>query len=444
MALAPLTVFFGSNSSGKSSLNQFLIMMKQTVRSPDRNSVFDFGDVGDAVRLGSFREAVFQHDLDREIEVETEWRLASPMQIRDPRTARRYGGDHLWFEALARQSPRSRIVQSEGFSYGIGSAEANEVEVTLDRDERRPDRWRLDAEEYELVRNQGRAWELPKPVQFYGFPQEVSVYYQNAGFLADLELALETQLNGLSYLGPLRSRPERLYSWSGAEPEDVGWRGQHTVQALLAATERGLNWREKARRRPFQVVTAYWLQQMGLVHSFAVEPIAPGRDEYEVRVRTSPRGAEVKLTDVGFGVSQVLPVLVQAFYAPPNSTVLMEQPEIHLHPSVQASLADVMIAAIQAREHGQPRGVQLIVESHSEHLLRRLLRRIAEEAVKPSDIALYFCYGGGAHGSSIDRLEVDAFGDILNWPPDFFGDELEDVAVQAEVGMQRRLNLPAS
>jgi predicted ATPase len=179
---------------------------------------------------------------------------------------------------------------------------------------------------------------------------------------------------------------------------------------------------------------------MGLVHSFSVGEIAPDRDEYEVLVKTSARAEEVKLTDVGFGVSQVLPVVVQSFYAPAHSTVLMEQPEIHLHPSVQASLADLFIAAVTAREGGERRGVQLVVESHSEHLLRRLQRRIAEGTIKETDVAVYFCYSGTL-GSDMDRLEIDSYGDIINWPPDFFGDELEDVAVQAAVGMQRRLNL---
>jgi predicted ATPase len=132
--------------------------------------------------------------------------------------------------------------------------------------------------------------------------------------------------------------------------------------------------------------------------------------------------------------------VVQAFYAPANSTVLMEQPEIHLHPSVQSSLADLLIAATRAREGGEPRNVQLIVESHSEHLLTRLQRRIAEGELDPGDVALYFCYAG-PNGSDIDRLEVDDYGNILNWPPDFFGDELEDISIQARVGMQRKLRL---
>ena len=81
------------------------------------------------------------------------------------------------------------------------------------------------------------------------------------------------------------------------------------------------------------------------------------------------------LTDIGFGVSQVLPVLVQCFYANHGSTLILEQPDIHLHPSAQAGLADLFIAAKKSP------GVQILFESHSEHLLRRLQRRIAEEKV---------------------------------------------------------------
>jgi predicted ATPase len=439
--LAPLTVFFGANSSGKSSINHFLMMLRQTVRSPDRNSVFDFGDANAAVRLGSFRDVVFRHDLEQDLSFRLEFELPSPMTVRDPRSGTRYSGDSLELSASARQPPgRSRTAQSEGFGYRLLAKGESRLGISMARDERRTNRWRLEAENYELVRNPGRAWELPRPVQFYGFPNEASLYFQNTLFLSDLELALEERLENLSYLGPLRSPPERLYSWSGNVPEDVGWRGQNAVQAILAASDRMLNWKPKSPRIPFEQVIAEWLVEMNLLHSFSVSPIAPDRDEYEVRVKTSARAEEVRLTDVGFGVSQVLPVLVQAFYAPPHSTVLMEQPEIHLHPAVQASLADLLIAAITAREDGAPRGVQLIVESHSEHLLRRLQRRIAEEEIDENDVALYFCYPA-SNGSEIDRLELDTYGDIVNWPPDFFGDELEDVAVQAEVGMQRRLNI---
>lgn len=442
--LAPLTVIFGSNSSGKSSINHFLMMLRQTTLSPDRNSVFEFGDTSAAVQLGSFRDVIFEHDLERRLRFRLDWQLKPALAVRDPRSRHRYTGDRLVFEAAAQQpaTRSARTAQSEGFRYSLVKDDGErELAVSMVRDSKRPSRWQLRTQDYSLVRTPGRAWELPKPVQFFGFPDEASVYFQNSAFLADLELTLTERLQSISYLGPLRLPPQRLYSWSGNAPTDVGWQGGNTVQAILAASERSLNWRPKARTRGFEEVVAGWLVQMGLLHSFDVHEIAPDSSQFEVRVKAHPRSEVVKLTDVGFGISQVLPVVVQSFYAPPRSTVLMEQPEIHLHPAVQSALADLFIAAVSAREEGEPRDVQLIIESHSEHLLRRLQRRIAEGEISENDVALYFAYPGQRGGSTLDRLELDRNGDILNWPPDFFGDELEDVAVQAALGMQRKLNL---
>jgi predicted ATPase len=141
----------------------------------------------------------------------------------------------------------------------------------------------------------------------------------------------------------------------------------------------------------------------------------------------------VLIPDVGFGVSQVLPVLVQCYYAPEGSIIVFEQPEIHLHPRVQASLADVFIDAAKERS------VQIIVESHSEHLVRRLQRRVAEaKDVSNADIALYFASTPlDASSSSLEKLDVDLFGNIVNWPADFFGDELGELAAMATAAATR-------
>jgi predicted ATPase len=442
LEFAPLTILFGPNSSGKSSINHLLMLLKQTVRSADRNSVLDLGDPSSPVDLGSFRDLIFRHQLRNRLRFELEWSLDTALEIRDPRSRHRYYGDRLAFRAEVRQPEASRVAQSEGFRYELRSRDPDTpgLDVNLTRDPKRPSRWKLVSENYDFVRTTGRAWELPRPVQFYGFPNEALVYFQNSAFLSDLEFNLEAQIGRVSYLGPLRSPPARRYTWGGGVPEDVGLNGGSAVQALLSARERSLNFRPRARTRSLETVVAEWLQEMGLISTFDVVEIAPDSDLFEVRVRVGRTSEEVKLTDVGFGVSQVLPVVVQCFYAPANSTVLMEQPELHLHPSVQASLADLFIAAVTARERGKQRRVQLVVESHSEHLLRRLLRRIAEERVRPEDVAMYMCTQT-RKGSAIERLEVDEYGDVLNWPPDFFGNELEDVAIQAEIGIQRRLKV---
>jgi predicted ATPase len=148
-------------------------------------------------------------------------------------------------------------------------------------------------------------------------------------------------------------------------------------------------------------------------------------------------GSEVKITDVGFGVSQVLPPLVEAFYCQPGSVIWLEQPEIHLHPQVQAKLADVFISAVQASEKWEPRNVQLIIESHSEHFLNRLQRRIAEGIIHPNDVAIYFCKRR-YNAAELEALQLNLFGEIENWPENFFGDEMEDLTARTVAAMSRK------
>jgi len=168
-----------------------------------------------------------------------------------------------------------------------------------------------------------------------------------------------------------------------------------------------------------------------------VRPVAEGRKEYEVIIKTHKKACEVKITDVGFGLSQVLPALVQAFYCEPYSTVWMEQPEIHLHPQVQANLADVFISSIKSREGGKDRNVQLIIESHSEHFLNRLQRRVAEGVISAEDVAVYFCRKAGER-TELEPLRLNEFGEIENWPDNFFGDEMADISARVVAAMERQ------
>ena len=285
------------------------------------------------------------------------------------------------------------------------------------------------AERFRFIRNRGRAWRLPGPLWSYAFPDQARTYFQNASFLADLETAYEEQMDGLYYLGPLRE----YYLWSGARPATVGVKGEETIGAILAMTAEGeqRNVGYKARLRPFQEIVAHWLAELGVIHDFRVEEIVSGSNRWQARVITRKGGAEVLLTDVGFGVSQVLPVVTLLQYVPPGSTVILEQPEIHLHPLAQATLADVIINAVTHR------ALQIIVESHSEHLQLRLQRRVAEEKIGSGDVTLYFCDITDG-GSILERLQLDLFGKIENWPTNFMGDAFGEAA-EAEKARLRRM-----
>lgn len=436
--LAPLTVIFGANSAGKSSLGHLLLALKQTVLSPDRKRALHLGDDKSLIDLGTLAECLHNHDLKNPLQFALGWDFPGKMEFRDPLTPSRFAGDGLRLAATLQADAREQpIVRRIAYSLMLGKEPCLCIEYRRNEN----NKFEITSNEYKLVRTVGRGWPLDEPDKFYRISDQSRARFQNADFLSDFALSTEAALNSIHHLGPLRDHPKRIYSWSGETPESVGARGEFSVAAILAASSRGrmLNRGPKKRQARFDEFIAQWLKDLGIIHSFAVKPVSEGRKEYEVLVKTHHASSEVKITDVGFGVSQVLPALVQAFYCPRNSTVWMEQPEIHLHPQVQAELADVFISATQAREDGKERNVQLIVESHSEHFLNRLQRRVAEGEVKPDDVAIYFCRRSGGV-AELEPLRLNVLGEIENWPENFFGDEMADISARTLAAMQRQIN----
>lgn len=433
--LAPLTVIFGGNSAGKSSLGHLLLALKQTALLSDRKRSLHLGDPNSLIDLGTFSDCLYGHDMSNKLEFSLQWKLSTVLSVENTLNPKKeiYQGDELSLDATLKVG-KSDQPEIEKIRYALIKDGKQTLEINQTPDNS------LVADPLKLIKSVGRSWKLDSPEKFYRFADATLARFQNAGFLADFSLEVERMLNALFYLGPLRSHPERIYPWSGNTPPDVGMRGESAVAALLAA-ERDQRKLNRGKGKPLQAFAAFiakWLTELGVIHSFSVKPVAKGRKEYEVLIKTHADAPEVKLTDVGFGISQVLPALVEAFYAPPNSTVWMEQPEIHLHPQVQARLADAFISAVQAWEGGQPRNVQLIVESHSEHFLSRLQRRVAEGVIAPEDVAIYFCKRSGK-SAELQPLELDLYGNIQNWPNNFFGNEMEDIAARTTAAMDRKI-----
>ena len=97
-----------------------------------------------------------------------------------------------------------------------------------------------------------------------------------------------------------------------------------------------------------------------------------------------------------------------------------------------------MIDVINSRETGKDRNIQLVIETHSEHFLRRLQRRIAEERVARDSVAAYFAKADRMP-ARLEPLDIDEYGNILNWPEHFFGDDMGDITLQAKAAMKKRL-----
>lgn len=437
LRLAPLTVLFGSNSAGKSSLGHLLLALKQTVLSPDRKAALHLGDQNALIDLGTFKDCLHNHDLTKALAFSLKWEMPKSILVKNSlKPSEQYRGRTLNLYARLQASNREQP-QVNKLEYRL--IDEDQVRLTIIHSLDEAGKIHLDSNPLCLVHPRGRKWPLDPPERFYGFSSRTLAKFQNADFLSDFALETGRLFNQLYYLGPLREPPQRMYSWAGDTPPDVGQRGEFSISALLAAKGRGrkLNRGPKYRYQEFDQFIADWLTDLGVISNFRIAPVAEGRKEYEVFIKTTPGTPEVKLTGVGFGVSQVLPALIQAFYSPPNSIVWMEQPEIHLHPAVQANLADVFISAVQANEDGKTRKTQLIIESHSEHLLTRLQRRIAEKKISPENVAIYFVSHNG-EGAKIEELEIDLYGEIKNWPENFFGDEMKDIAARTKAAIDRR------
>lgn len=434
--LAPLTVIFGANSAGKSSLGHLLLALKQTALLTDRKRALHLGDVNSQIDLGTFKDCLYGHDLSAQLKFKLQWRLPRIVVLSNPLDEyEQYSGDSMNLRSVIR-ADRNDQPQTESFKYQLLDGD----EVTLAGrhwlDEKNKPQLKTDP--MNLVMKMGRKWPIEPPEKFYRFSDVTLARYQNADVLAEFPLQLERLLAGITYLGPLREPPRRTYSWAGDTVPDVGHRGDLAIAALLAARQEGrkLNRGPNKRYESFDGLIAKWLHELGVIDQFQVKQMGKGRKEYEVLVKTSKAAPEVKLTDVGFGVSQVLPALVQAFYARPDTTVWMEQPEIHLHPRVQANLADAFISAVQSGEDSKGRNVQLIIESHSEALLLRLQRRVAEGVIGKDDIAVYFVRQSG-EGVNLEALRLDMLGEIENWPDDFFGDDMGDIAARTLAAIKR-------
>ncbi len=426
--MAPLTGFFGANSSGKSSLLQMLLLLKQTAESNDRNLVLKTGSIQEGyVNLGTAPEITFRDSTVMTLQVV--WDLAgkSAFSVPVPVVGGNIKVEQLAFKTVIHAAQQRTYVDNLQYTSG------NNFSVDLSRQPNNHYTIRIEVDGKPPVRAQGRPRVYMKPEKCYSFSDEAMRYYQDTSYLSDLALQFERRFQQLYYLGPLREYPQRTYTWAGENPVDVGLKGELAVPALLGGRNRKVYPDGRKRYSKLETRVAQWLVDLDLAHSFETRPLYRGSSEYAVWLKRHRRSAEVRITDMGIGVSQVLPVLVLCYCVPEGSTVILEQPELHLHPSVQAGLADVFVDCIKNR------GLQIILESHSEYMLRRLQLRLARSEITPEDTALYFCEIRDGI-SDLISLDVDMFGTIHNWPDEFFGNLAGDMVASFEAGLQRQIS----
>lgn len=447
-----ITGLFGPNSSGKSAILQTLLLLKQTSQLDDGNLFLHFGDShGDYTDFGSYTEIIHKRDRRRRLLLGMTWSDTNRRRIA-PRSRPQPNEYSLDIQLSAARSHGQERVRVERLKYVLGdfldfsdttaaTFDTNVLRENLQIECSRPSR-RSVGYEIRLRWGERVKIDLPSRRQYepsgaYRIPyrafydleakahdsddQSVPRLARHQSpigpFLRTVPRRIDEFLTRVYYLGPIREYPRRYNSWVGTLPATVGRRGEWTVQILLASQSGDSRNEEQPKIDDVEV----WLDKLGVAENVDLRPIGDGSRIWEL-ILTPAKGGGTKanITDVGFGVSQILPVVVALLYAQPGSTVLLEHPEIHLHPRVQMDLVDFFIYAAKER------GIQIVFESHSEYMLARLQRRLAESngsdsPVSTKDVKLYFCSLENGR-STLDPLEVNRNGSIQNWPHDFFGD----------------------
>ena len=243
------------------------------------------------------------------------------------------------------------------------------------------------------------------------------------------------------YLGPLRDEPKPFYPRvAGIDPGDVGSKGEHTAAVLHLQRDTVVKYvptaafEEDSVRRlvatsPLADAVAEWLQYLGVADDVDSENM--GKFGHQLTV-SFPYGQKIRdLTHVGVGVSQALPIVVASLLADSGTTLLFEQPELHLHPRVQTLLGDFFLSMTHLDK-------QCIIETHSEHIVNRLRLRTAMLSDAWRDPVKIYFVERGDNGTSFSDVVVNEYGAILDWPEGFFDEGQREAESILQAATARR------
>ena len=355
LPLRPLTLLSGANASGKSTVMQALVLLHQTMREHEWSSRLMLN--GAAVRLGTAIDVIDQ----------VHGRRGFGITLLDGESSR-----FLWeFEG-----------ERDEMSMAVGQA-----------------RGETDA---------GDSWDVSgsEPLH-YLLPARVD------------GRSLTGRLRGLTYLTAERLGPREHYMFDDPQLTPVvGPRGEYTVSVLHSGRdarvlgELAIESAPPTRLRQVEARMAQFFPDCEL----AIIPI-PRANAATLGIRISKDTDFHRPVHTGFGLTQVLPIVVAALSADRDDLLLIENPEVHMHPAGQAAMGEFLAEVTAA-------GVQVMIETHSDHVLNGIRRTVRDRKLPGDDVALYFFRPRREDGAE-DEPQVltpamDADGDIDSWPDGFF------------------------
>jgi len=400
--IRPLTILAGANSSGKSSMMQPLLLLKQTLeasydpgalRLDGPNVRFTSTDqflshAGEGKQVNAFHVGI-------DLESNSSSTLFFHRRLNRTLEVRRM----ISIDRLGKIDLRPGMSKEEMLSGELPEYTKTMLTVFLEGE----DNWRLNVV-------QDRCFFKVDLTRFS--PLGVSV---DVPIISDLILSLDKHIRELIHLPGLRGNPERTYLVAAVGSNFTGTFENYAASVIA-------KWQADKNNRKIAEL-GQDLKSLGLTWKVAAKSINDTQVELQVgRLPQSSKAGKsdmVSIADVGVGVSQTLPVLVALHVARPGQLVYIEQPEIHLHPRAQTAMAQILANAAK-------RGVRVVVETHSSLLILGVQTLVAERTLAPELVKLHWFErrNGRTEITSRDLDETGAFGD---WPEDF-----ADVALEAQ------------
>ena len=381
--IRPLTVLAGANSSGKSSIMQPLLMLKQTLEAPyDPGPLLLDGPNVQFTEAKQFLSKLIDKKGADRFQILVENRVYDVSYL--VATTFKKGSDGIEIAEMMREimsatdslAPSLHLTLYPGMP--LEEAISQIDQYPMSRDFKGVKRFRC----------------------FLGFePPDSSGLY-------DVTYPLEPSILNTLHLPGLRGNPERIYKLTSTGPRYPGTFEHYTASLIH-------EWQETKDKR--LKILGNSLHILGLTGQVGTRRVSDVGIEVQIDRFPSTKTDEadmVSIADVGIGVSQVLPVLVAVIAADPGQLVYLEQPELHLHPRAQAALAQVLANAAK-------RGVRVVVETHSSLLLLGLQTLVAEGDLSPELVKLHWFTrreDGATEVTSADLDDAGAYGD---WPEDF-------------------------
>lgn len=484
--LAPITLIYGPNSGGKSSIIQALLLLKQSVDASINQGLNDRVLIpkGLYVDLGQSKSIHHKHQFSNEISLEVGFKVSEVLAKRFPSPV--FSPDDLVSTTLHfehKEILRTKLPVLTRVKYGASTMGAHTLDLDLIRATKKlkkADSDELDLEDPIELRRKSthfvtsalsgiisfnnflintpkiRATEMRK--DFFGIENMTNEDGKNSihvelrpsitgrtnylpsyvrkhpeletldvpsKALFQIARIFNLQFESMSYLGPLRSRPKRFYELSQQYQGSVGSSGEHSIEALKSDTSDA-----KDEGEIVEFVNE-WLVNFEIPYTIEVSEIGDEvlGDLAMLKLKDDRTNISVAATDVGFGIGQLLPIIIEGALAARayklsgrNKTICIEQPEIHLHPKLQANIANFFVTT--AQEHG----CQWIIETHSEALMLRLQKQMREGKLKSDEISVAFVEPAGESGSRIINLRLDAMGNFLDeWPGGFFEESFSEM-----------------